>query len=457
MAIQKEKNDLLLSGSISKGILSFAIPIFIGQLLQQLYNVADAWVIGNFADNAAFAAVSSCGSLGFLIIGFFGGMSMGGSVIISRYFGAKEEEHLVSSVHMLFLFGIISSVLATVIGLILVPFLLKTVMGTPESVLPQALTYTRVFFAGVSSLIMYNICMAIMRALGDSIHPLIYLCISSVINIVLDLIFVAVFSWGVAGAAIATVIAQLVSVVLCLARMSRKSERVPLDLKKLRPDFFILKEVVLLGLPSGVQNAVISMGNIVVQANTNSFGEFAMAGAGAHGKIEGFVFIPINALSMALPTFIGQNLGAKQYDRAKKGAVFGIGVGVALSEIVGIAYYLAAPVLLKFFVASEDSLSFGLIHAKTMTLFYFLLAFSHCAAGVLRGCGKATVPMVGMLGSWCALRITYVTITLKFIRKFRVISWAYPLTWSITSIAFALVLLLSDWTHTFEKQKAALK
>ncbi len=442
----------LTTGPIGREILAFAIPLFLGQLLQQLYNVADAWVVGNFADNNAFAAVSSTGSMTFLVIGFFNGVATGGGVVISKYFGAKNYAAVDKAVHTNFLFGIIASVLATGVGLAIVPWLLR-IMKTPDEVMPESLTYLRIYFAGVSTIIMYNIGMAIMRALGDSIHPLYYLILSSIVNIILDLFFVAVLGWGVAGAGIATVIAQGISAILCIVRMCRLDGigRLRLSSLKYYPDY--MGEVIAQGLPNGVQNSVISIGNMVVQTNINSFGSYAMSGVGAYSKIEGFAFLPITSMSISLPTFIGQNLGAKKYDRAKKGAAFGIVSGVLMAEIIGVIFFNFAPQLLRFFVNVDEAVLIGEGHAKRISLFFCLLAFSHCAAGVLRGCGKSIVPMITMLAFWCGVRIAYVTITLHFIPRFSVISWAYPLTWSLSSIVFLLFLLKSDWVHTFEKKK----
>jgi putative MATE family efflux protein len=442
----------LTTGPIGRGILAFAIPLFLGQLLQQLYNVADAWVVGNFADNNAFAAVSSTGSMTFLVIGFFNGVATGGGVVISKYFGAKNYAAVDKAVHTNFLFGIIASVLATGVGLAIVPWLLR-IMKTPDEVMPESLTYLRIYFAGVSTIIMYNIGMAIMRALGDSIHPLYYLILSSIVNIILDLLFVAVLGWGVAGAGIATVIAQGISAILCIVRMCRLDGigRLRLSSLKYYPDY--MGEVIAQGLPNGVQNSVISIGNMVVQTNINSFGSYAMSGVGAYSKIEGFAFLPITSMSISLPTFIGQNLGAKKYDRAKKGAAFGIVSGVLMAEIIGVIFFNFAPQLLRLFVNVDEAVLIGEGHAKRISLFFCLLAFSHCAAGVLRGCGKSIVPMITMLAFWCGVRIAYVTITLHFIPRFSVISWAYPLTWSLSSIVFLLFLLKSDWVHTFEKKK----
>ena len=308
----------LTQGSIVRSIVSFALPMLLGQFLQQLYNMADAWVLGNFADNGAFAAVSSGGNLTFLVIGFFNGIAVGGGVVISRYYGAGDEEAVARSIHTSFLFGVIASVLSTAAGLLLIPRLL-VLMNTPDSVLPYSLTYFRIYFGGVFTVILYNICMAIMQSLGDSLHPLYYLMISSVLNMGLDLLFVAAFRWGVAGAAAATVLTQGVSFLLCLGRMCRVKDFTRLDLRRLRLYPGILPQILRQGLPTGVQNAVISVGNIVIQSNINSFGEYAMSGHGAYVKLEGLVFLPIMSMSMALPTFISQNLGARQYDRAKKG------------------------------------------------------------------------------------------------------------------------------------------
>lgn len=442
----------LTTGPIGRGILAFAIPLFLGQLLQQLYNVADAWVVGNFANNNAFAAVSSTGSMTFLIIGFFNGVATGGGVVISKYYGAKNYEAVEKAVHTNFLFGIIASILATVVGLLMAPWLL-TVMKTPDEVMPEAVTYLRIYFAGVSTIIMYNIGMAIMRALGDSIHPLYYLVLSSIVNVILDLLFVAVLDFGVAGAGVATVIAQGISAVLCIIRMCRVDGVGKLKFSLLRyyPEY--MKEVIVQGLPNGVQNSVISIGNMVVQTNINSFGSYAMSGVGAYSKIEGFAFLPITSMSISLPTFIGQNLGAKKYDRAKKGAAFGIVSGVALAELIGVIVFLFAPQLLRFFVDVDEAVMIGQGHARRISLFFCLLAFSHCAAGVLRGCGKSIVPMITMLAFWCGVRIIYVTTTLHFIPDFSVISWAYPLTWSLSTIVFTLFLLKSDWVHAFERKK----
>lgn len=437
----------LTEGSVWRGLLAFAVPVFLGQTLQQLYNIADAWVVGNFGSNNAFAAVSSSGSFIFLIIGFFNGVSVGGGVIISRYFGAKDGKNVSSAIHTNFLFGLLASVGATVAGFLMVPYILRW-MQTPAEVLPESLTYFRIYFAGVSTVIMYNICMSIMRALGDSIRPLFYLAVSSVLNVALDLLFVVVFRWGVMGAAVATVFSQGVSMALCIAKMCREEENIRLDFRKLKLDGKMMGDVLTQGLPAGIQNSVISVGNIVVQTNINSFGAYAMSGIGAYQKIEGFVFLPIMSMAMALPTFISQNLGAGRPERAKKGAVFGIVSGMVTAEAVGVVFYLWCPLALRIFVDSKEAIAFGTIHARTVSLFFFLLAFSHCAAGVLRGCGKAFIPMATMLTFWCGVRIVYVTSALRICHVFNLLPWAYPLTWGCSAVIFLVFLMKSDWTHS---------
>ncbi len=436
----------LTQGPIVKGLLTFALPLFFGQLLQQFYNMADAWVIGNFADNNSFAAVSSGGNLTFLIVGLFNGIAMGGGVVVSRYFGAKDTENLKRSIHTNFLFALVSGIGATVVGVLLVPQIL-TWMKTPAEVLPHSLAYFRIYFGGVSTVILYNTCMSIMRAVGDSLRPLYYLIFSSLTNVVLDLLFVAVFHWGVTGAAVATVISQGLSVVLCLIRMTGLKDETRLDLKALRWDRAILGQVLRQGLPAGVQNSVISVGNVVVQTGINSFGAFAMAGFGAYSKIEGLVFLPIMCMSLSMPTFISQNLGAGRPDRAKKGAFAGVGMGMLMASAVGLAMYWGAPYALQLFVDSPESLAYGVGHCRICAPFFSLLAFSNCTAGALRGAGKSFVPMVVMVIFWCCVRVVYVTLALPVFPVIATISWAYPITWSLSGIVYIIYWLRLDWNQ----------
>lgn len=442
----------LTEGSIAKNIIKFAIPMFIGNLFQQLYNVADSLVVGNFLGSDALAAVTSTGSLIFLLVGFFNGTAMGAGVIIARFFGAKDHENVKKAIHTDLAFGILCGAIMTLVGVIFAPQIL-TLMDTPEDVFVQSVLYIRIYFLGSIAVVLYNVCMGIMQAVGDSRHPLYYLIFSSVVNILLDLLFNGVFKLGVEYAALATIISQLLATLMCLWRLTGKSQTYRVELREIGFDKGLLKQIVGIGLPSGLQNSIISIANVVIQANINAFGSAAMAGCGAYFKIEGFVFLPITCFSMALTTFIGQNLGAKQYDRAKKGAAFGIFCSITLAEVIGILVYFFMPRLILLFNAEADVVNYGILQAHTESLFYFLLAFSHTVAGIMRGAGKSTVPMFVMLGCWCIFRITYVTIITSIIPTIQVVFWAYPITWSLSSVVFLIYLLKADWIHNFDRQE----
>lgn len=442
----------LLNGSIWKGIVSFAIPLFLGNLFQQMYNTADSLIVGNILGSDALAAVSSSGSLIFLLVGFFNGIAVGAGVVISKYFGAKDYENLKKAVHTDVAFGLVAGVLLTVIGMALAPQILVW-MGTPEEVLPNSILYFRMYFAGSLAFVMYNIVMGILQAVGDSRHPLYYLIFSSIINVALDLLFVGGFGWGVASAAAATAISQAASALLCFIRLVRTKEVYQVDVREIRFHRTQLRQIIQIGLPSGMQNSIISIANIVVQSNINKFGVMAVAGCGVYSKIEGFAFLPITCFAMSLTTFIGQNLGARQLERAKKGAVFGIFCSMSLAELVGLCVFFLMPYLAAAFDDSAAVVEIATRQAHVEALFYCLLAFSHCIAGIVRGAGKSTVPMLVMLASWCLIRITYITVTIHFIPKLSVIFWAYPLTWSISSIIFLLYFVKGKWLHGFEENR----
>lgn len=446
-----EKESKLLNGSIWKGIVSFAIPLFLGNLFQQLYNTVDSLIVGNFLGSDALAAVSSSGSLIFLLVGFFNGIAMGAGVVISKYFGAGDYDSLRKTVHTDVAFGLAAGLLLMGIGMFLAPQILIW-MGTPETVLPNSVVYFRTYFAGSLAFVMYNIVMGILQAVGDSRHPLYYLIFSSIVNVVLDLLFVGVFRLGVGSAALATVISQAASALLCFVRLMRSKEVYQVRIREIRFHPAMLRQIIGIGLPSGMQNSIISTANIVVQSNINKFGVMAVAGCGVYSKIEGFAFLPITCFAMSLTTFIGQNLGARQYDRAKRGAVFGIACSMTLAELVGVIVFFAIPYFAAAFDHTEAVVSIAAEQAHTEALFYCFLAFSHCIAGIMRGAGKSAVPMFVMLIAWCIIRITYITVTVHFIPKLQVIFWAYPLTWSISTVIFLIYFLKADWLYNFEKK-----
>lgn len=428
---------LMTEGSIWKRIVTFAFPLFWGNLFQQLYNTADSLIVGNFLGDAALAAVSSSGSLIFLMVGFFNGIAIGAGVVIARYFGARDTANLQKSIHTTVAFGLICGCALTIVGVFAAPQILVW-MGTPSAVLPNSITYFRIYFSGSLAFVMYNFFVGILQSVGDSRHPLIYLVISSGVNIVLDLILIGVFRHGVGAAALATVISQFISVALCMNQLLCSPDEFRLSFRQIRLDRDMLRQILGNGLPAGFQNSIISVANVFVQANINQFGQMAVAGCGAYSKVQGFGFLPITCFSMALTTFTSQNLGAGKYDRAKKGASFGIVCTVVGAEIIGALIYLFAPVLIAAFNNTPEVIAFGTNQARTETFFFFLLAFSHCMAGILRGAGKSMVPMVVMLIFWCIVRIGYISIVIRFIPVINVIFWAYPLTWTLSSLVFIL-------------------
>ena len=443
----------MTEGSPVSLILRFALPIFISQVFQQLYSTADAFIVGKYLGTNAFAAVSSSGTLIMLLTSLFIGTAMGAGVAISKYFGAGDYENVSRAIHTNLAFGIVSGTLLTLIGVFLTPTFLVW-MNTDAQVMPQAVEYFRYYFLGVLATVLYNMCTSILNALGDSQRPLHYLIISSLVNIALDLLFIGAFRWGVWSAAVATVISQAISVVLCLIQLSKKTTKYHLHWAKLRIDREMFGQIVRYGLPSGIQNSVIGFANVIVQANINTFGKIAIAACGTYSKLEGFAFLPITSFTMALTTYTSQNLGAREYGRAKKGARFGIVCAMILAEFIGFAMYAFMPYLAGFFSSTPEVIRLATNQTRTISLFYCLLAYSHAVSSVLRGAGKAFVPMAVMLAIWCVLRITYITLIMQYSHELRFLYYAYPLTWSISSVIFFLYYHRSDWVHGFECAKS---
>ena len=450
--MQTDRNALT-EGSIWKKMLLFALPILLGNIFQQFYNAFDSWTVGKFIGDTALAAVSSSGSLIHMFVGFFNGVAMGAGVIIARYFGARDYKNMRIAIHTDVAMGLTVGLLLTVLGVTFSPVILRW-MGTPEEVMPQSVSYFRYYFCGAIFTVMYNIFVGILHAVGDSKHPLYYLIFSTFVNIALDLLLVAVLGFGVGAAAIATTVSQGISALLCCIRLMRVSEPYKLEIRSIRFDFKSLKSIVHFGLPSGIQNSVISIANLVVQTNINSFGAAAMAGCGAYSRIEGFAFLPVTCFTMALSTFVGQNLGAHKYDRVKKGVAFGITCCCITAEVIGVLAYTFAPHLISIFNDAPDVVYYGTQHMRTISLFFAMLAFSHCIASILRGAGKATVPMVTMLVCWCLIRVSYITVAVRFVNQLTTVSRAYPITWTCSSIIFLIYFLKADWIHSFDRLEA---
>lgn len=436
----------MTSGSIWKRMILFALPLMLGNLFQQMYNTVDSLIVGRFVGSSALAAVSSSGSLIGMLIGLLSGISSGAGVIVARHFGAGDREGLHRTVHTIVAFGLAAGVVMTAVGVLLSPQILMW-MGTPESVMSESVTYLRIYFCGSLAVMMYNVFVGILQAVGDGRHPLYYLIASSVVNLGLDLLFIQAFDAGVGGAALATVISQVVSALLCLIQLMRTKEDYRLELRSIRFERDILGQIVRVGLPSGVQNSIIAFANVIVQSNVNAFGEMAMAGYGAYAKIEGFGFLPINSFTLALTTFVGQNLGATQYERTKKGARFGILMTVTLAEAIGVLVFLFAPQLIALFDPTPEVVAFGVGKARTAALFYCLLAYAHSVAAVLRGAGKAVIPMAIMIAIWCGVRVAFLSITIPLTHSIQMVYWVYPLTWGISCVLFFLYYKKADWMH----------
>ena len=429
----------MTEGSIRRRIIGFAIPVFVGYLFQQLYNTADSLIVGNYLGENALAAVSANGAFIFLFIGFFMGFSTGAGVVIARHIGAGDGAQTRLAVHTAVAMGLAFSALASVLGVAISPAVLRW-MGTPEEVFGESSKYLRVYFAGAAGPVMYNMFVGILQASGDSRHPLLYLVISSLVNVALDMLFVGALGMGVEGAALATVISQLLSMALAGARLMRLNGDIRVSPRQVRFDRANLKAIVQNGLPTALQASVIDLSNVLIQSYINSFGNLAMAGIGASTKLEGFAFLPITAFSMAITTFVSQNMGARRYDRVRQGIRFGVGCAVATIEALGVALFLLAPALIGLFNRNPQVVAFGMGRARVCALFYCLVGFSHVASAVMRGLGKPMTPMLIMLTCWCAVRIAVLFTLGQLLHDIRLAYWIYPFTWTLSSAVYAVLL-----------------
>ena len=434
----------LLEGDIKSGLLRFALPLFLGQIFQQMYNMVDALVVGNMVGENALAAVTSTGSLIFLIVGFFGGVYGGVGVVIARFYGAGNDHQVKRAVGTAVLGTVISGLLLTLIGVVFSPALLQ-LMDTPAEVLGEAVSYLRIYFAGILFVVLYNSAVGIFQAIGDSKRPLYYLIVSSITNVVLDILFVGPLGMGVEGAALATLIAQGLSAALAFFRLSRAKGAYRVTLKGLCLDWELLREMLRIGLPSGVQNSVIAFANVIVQSSVNGFGAAAVAGNGAYTKIEGFAFIPVNAFGAACTTFVSQNIGAQQFDRVKQGAKFSVLFSCICSGVIGVVFFAFAPQLIGLFSESADAIASGVLRARVCTPFFLLLACSHGIAAVCRGAGYSKVPMYIMLGAWCVLRVSYIAAVTTLFHNIVLVFAAYPMTWAISTACFLWYYNRSRW------------
>ena len=430
-------NTLMTEGSIRRKMLGFALPILAGYFFQQLYNTVDALIVGNYLDADALAAVTSTGSYTYLMIGFVTGFATGAGIIIARHIGADNTADTEKAVHTTVALGLIFSVIMTAAGILVTPGILR-LMGTPDTVFSRSCRYLQVYFAGSSALIMYSMFVSILQASGESRFPLLCLVASSLTNIVLDILFIAVFHMDVEGAALATVISEILSMVLVGGKLLKTRESIRVRPRKIRVDHESLRYIIRYGFPTAMQGCVIDLSNMLIQSYINSFGRDAMAGIGASIKLEGFMFLPVTAFSMALTTFVSQNMGAGKRDRVRAGAKFGLLCTAGLLLAFGTAAYFLAPFMVSLFNTDPEIIRFGAGRTTTCAFFYCLCGFSHTASAVMRGLGKPMTPMIVMLVCWCAVRVAVLFTLGQTLHEIWLIYWIYPFTWSLSSIVYLL-------------------
>ena len=441
---EKKKSRLMTEGSIWKSILLFSVPLILGNMLQQLYNTADSIIVGNFVGSNALAAVGSSGSPIFLLIGFSQGIAVGAGVVVSQFLGAKDREGAHTAVHTSLALSAILGAILTVCG-IAVSRALLTAMNTPAEVLEDAVLYIRLYFGGVLFSVVYNMTAGILNAAGNSRRSLVYLAWASVTNIVLDLVFIVGLRMGVAGAAIATDLSQLVSCVLSLRFLMKSEDACRVELSAIRLHRKMAGRIIRGGLPTGIQNMVISFSNVLVQASVNSYGAAAMAGFAAYMKIDGFNILPVSSISMAATTFVGQNYGAGRLDRVKRSVWVTLAIGVIYTLCTGAALLAGQDAILHLFTADEAVVTYGKLAMRWFCPFYFLLSILHGLAGAVRGTGASIPPMVVLLVSLCLFRVVWIQFLLPFFSGIEGVFILYPVSWGLGAVLMILYAWKGKW------------
>ena len=427
MAAVKTRNTatLMTEGSIVKSLLLFALPLIFGNLLQQMYNTADSIIVGNFVGSNALAAVGSSGSPIYLLIGFSQGLAVGAGVVVSQYLGAGDHKETREAVHTSLAIAVVMGLLLTVGGVACGRALLVA-MNTPAEVLADAVTYIRIYFGGVLFSVVYNMTAGILNAAGNSRRSLVYLAWASVTNIVLDFVFIVGLRMGVAGAAIATDLSQLVSCVLSLRFLMKSEDACRVELSAIRLHRKMAGRIIRVGLPTGIQNMVISFSNVLVQASVNSYGAAAMAGFAAYMKIDGFNILPVSSISMAATTFVGQNYGAGRL-------------------CTGVALLAGQDAILHLFTADEAVVTYGKLAMRWFCPFYFLLSILHGLAGAVRGTGASIPPMVVLLVSLCLFRVVWIQFLLPFFSGIEGVFILYPVSWGLGAVLMILYAWKGKW------------
>lgn len=444
MSVLHQRDTDMTSGSIVRHLLVFAVPLLIGNVFQQLYNTVDSVVVGNYVGKEALAAVGGVAPIINMLIGFFTGLSAGAGVVISQHYGAHNDERVRDAVHTTVALTLVLCVVLTAVGILMVPAMLR-MMQTPSDVEDQAAEYLRIYFAGLTGLLLYNMGSGILRAVGDSRRPLYFLIFSALTNTVLDLLFVAKLRMGIAGAAIATIAAQAMSAILVMVVLCRSSGSYRLDWRRIRFHRMTLRRICSIGLPSAVQQAITSFSNVFVQSYVNRFGSSCMAGWTSYQKIDAFALLPMMSIAMAATTFVGQNLGAGDRKRAKQGTYTAFALAFGITAVILIPLMLLAPQLISLFNRNGEVLDYGTLFIRVMSPFYLLCVVNQIFAGSLRGAGETRVPMFIMLGSFVVFRQIYLFVTYKLIGTILPVALGYPIGWVLCSILIYFYYRKGNW------------
>ena len=430
---QKKRDVDMTEGNILNHIISFAAPLLVGNLFQQLYNMVDTWVVGRYVSNEAYAAVGTVGPIVNMLIGFFMGLSSGAGVVISQYYGARRADKVRDTVHTAVTMTLILGALFTLLGLTITPLMLK-LMKTPENVLPQSTAYLTIYFSGIIGLLLYNIGAGILRAVGDSQRPFYYLVVCAVMNTVLDLVFVLVFQMGVQGVALATVLSQCTSAVLVMMALLRSDNCIRLELRKLKLHWDMLKKIISVGIPAALQMAVTSFSNVFVQSYINHFGDNCMSGWTTYAKVDQLIFLPMQSIALSATTFVGQNLGKNQVDRAKQGVRTCATLAICSTLILMVPVMIFAEPIVAFFNSKSEVVQYGSLLLRWMTPFYMLCCFNQVYSGALRGAGNSRMPMIIMLTSFVVFRQVYLFVMARVCNEIIPIAMSYPAGWLLCSI-----------------------
>ena len=443
----------MTEGALLPKIISFAIPLMASSLLQLLFNAADMVVAGRFAGSNALAAIGSTSSLINLLVNLFIGLSVGANVLVARFFGSGRESDVSEMVHTAVLLSIISGFFLAGFGFFMAPKLL-IMMGTPEEVLPLSVLYIRIYFMGMPVSLLYNFVSAILRAIGDTKRPLIYLTIAGFLNVICNIIFIVIFGMGVDGVAYATVLSQAVSAILVVGALIKSDECYKLELKKLvfTKDKFL--QILRLGIPAGFQGIVFSLSNVLIQSSVNSFGASAMAGNAAASNIEGFIYVSMNAFHHTCLSFTSQNYGAKNFERIKRVLITCLVMVSGIGFLLGVAAYVFGPNLLSIYANSSDAkavIEYGMIRMGIIMFTYFTCGMMDVMVGAIRGLGYSLMPTIVSLCGACLFRIIWIYTAFRSIRTLTCLYISYPISWVLTFSVHLICFLI-----VLRKKKIAL-